>query len=80
MTRQQERRRRFEFALTKMPLWETWTTEDGKVSATYQMVDGHLKLVDVSATRHHVKIVLRRVRRSMARDLAKREFRAERGL
>ncbi len=70
--RQTERRKLFEIAFAQMPAWETWTTEDGKTSATYRMVDGVLKLVDVSATRNHMKTIPRRVRRSMARDLAKR--------
>jgi carbohydrate-binding DOMON domain-containing protein len=78
--RQSERRARFQAAFQKMPLWETWTTEDGKVSGTYKMVDGHLKLVDISATRHHCKVVPRSTRRSMARDLSKRQYRATHNL
>ncbi len=74
MSRQIERQKLFEMAFANMPLWETWTTEDGKVSATYQMVDDGLKLVDMSATRHHVKVIPRRVRRDMARKLAKRQW------
>lgn len=78
ISRQGERFARFQAAFRSMPTFETWTTEDGKPSATYKMVDGHLKLVEFGATRHHVKIIPRRVRRSMARDLAKRQFRADR--
>ena len=80
MSRQTDRREHFQSAFAKMPKFETWTTETGKISATFRMIEGRLKLTDVSATRHHVKIIPRRVRRSMARALAKREFRATREL
>jgi len=72
--RQTERLKLFEMAFANMPLWETRTTEDGKLSATYQMIDGQLKLVEVSATRYHVKMIPRRVRRDMARKLSKRQW------
>ncbi len=74
MNRQSERRKLVEMAFGQMPLHETWTTEDGKPSATYEMVDGHLKLVEFGAKRNHVRTIPRRVRRSMARDLAKRRW------
>lgn len=76
ISRQVDRRELFKAALQQMPYFETWTTEDGKPSATYSMgEDGHLRLTDFGATRHHCKTVTRRVRRSMARDLSKRQYR-----
>ena len=78
--RQTERRERFLSAFRSMPIFETWDTEDGKPSATYKMVDGRLKLIEFGATRHHCKVIPRRVRRSMARNLSRREYRTVRGL
>lgn len=88
--RQEERRSRFEHAFGKMPLWETWTTEipapktytiDEAVSA-YEA--GILAVSDVISDtppkpiiKHHLKLIPRRVRRSMARDLARREYRRD---
>lgn len=78
--RQTERRERFLTAFRSMPVFETWDTEDGKLSATYEMVDGRLALVEIGATRHHCKVIPRRLRRSMARELSRREYRAVRGI
>ncbi len=78
--RQGERWARFQVAFRNMPTFETWDTEDGKPSVTYEVVDGQAKLVELGTTRHHVRLIPRRVRRSMARDLAKRQLRAECGL
>lgn len=89
-SRQIERRARFQFALSKMPLWETWETSDAPDIQPSER-DDLVSMYDLSAVfpsepgeppriRHHCKVIPRRVRRSMARDLAKREFRNEREL
>ncbi len=87
MNRQTERRKFFVDAFSKMPLWETWETKDYDVppktvvTSMYQAgMDAVTTKVEVEPpkVRHHVKLIPRRVRRSMARDLAKRGWQATR--
>jgi hypothetical protein len=88
-SRQVTRRTIFARVLERMPKIETWETEDydvaPKVVATsmYQAgIEAVTKKVEVEPPkiRHHFRFIPRWVRRSMARDLMKREFRAVRGL
>jgi hypothetical protein len=59
--RQVKRRQAFQVALATMPMWETWTDE---------RVDGNGE----TRTVNHCKGIPRSVRRSMARDLARRKL------
>ena len=73
--RQYERRARFQSALNDMPRFETWTTYHDDV--------GHYYLKDdpaITRKKEHAKLVPRKVRRDMARQLSKRQYRAEHGL
>lgn len=60
--RQGERAARFRAALNDMPGFETWTTE-------HVNADGEAK------ERQHVKVIPRRVRRDMARQRSRRDYR-----
>lgn len=89
MNRQQERKSRFEFALTQMPMWETWeeerpprppepeVTETSMYGITAELAP---RVEHVSRIIHHVKLIPRSVRRDMARKRAKREYCAHHGL
>jgi len=88
-SRQVVRRSAFLRVFDRMPTFETWETEDynvpPKVVATnmYQAgLEAVTKKVEVEPpkVRHHFRLIPRWVRRSMARDLMKREFRAAREL
>jgi hypothetical protein len=70
MNRQTERRKLFQFAMAQMPLWETWTTEREVLPEGFTAAEA----VPTIVKRNHVKMIPRRVRRSMARDLAKRRW------
>lgn len=71
-TRQQKRRELFQVAFAGMPLWETWTTAHD--ANTGFLTFDYEPLLE-TFTRHHCKPIPRRVRRSMARDRAHREWR-----
>lgn len=77
LPRQQERRERFEAALGRMPIWETWSTTF-KVDTGLRDMEGERILED--AHRNYAKLIPRRLRRSMARDLSRKEYREARGL
>lgn len=66
MQRQIERRARFQVLIPAMPHWETWT----------EQVERDGEIVERSNCRH----ISRRTRRDMARQRAKREYRAAHGL
>jgi hypothetical protein len=66
-SRQVARRELFQSALTKMPYFETWT-ESHEI-----LVWENPRQVE-TVTRGNFRRVPRRIRRSMARDLAKRQF------
>ncbi len=82
MSRQTERLKLREMAFANMPLWETWTTTDKVKIETPDFLAEYYNLGDVLPSaptdppkiQHHVKTIPRRVRRSMARDLAKRKW------
>ena len=79
--RQGERWARFQVAFQKMPLWETWSEQRNKLTeAEYFNACREAGEVLERETRtvNHCKSIPRRVRRSMARDLAKREYQAAR--
>lgn len=85
--RQAERRARFFAALSDMPRFETWTTEDWSAPAqtvATNMYEAGLvtKKVEVEPPRirRHVKLIPRRVRRDMARKLAQRKYRVDHDL
>lgn len=67
MQRQTERRARFQSLIPTMPYWETWT--EPKVNKDGETVE-----------RGNYRRVSRRVRRDMARQRAKREYRAAHNL
>lgn len=69
--RQQVRRRLFQSAFATMPLWERWETTH-KADTGFRDVDGERVLVDVK--REHAKAISRRLRRDMARQLARRQW------
>lgn len=88
MNRQTERRKLFEFACSQMPHFETWVEEiepSPRIltpdEATLMYEAGMLAVTDVvnyNATEarfvQHARLIPRKVRRSMARDLAKRRW------
>lgn len=67
MQRQAERRARFRSLVPTMPYWETWT-------------EPWVNKRGESVERGNYRRVSRRLRRDMARQRAKREYRAARGL
>lgn len=72
LPRQTERRARFDVAFSQMPRWETWTTQH---KALPEFTED--EAVPLITTRHHAKLIPRRVRRDMARQRSKREYRSE---
>ncbi len=70
MNRQIERRKMVEMAFSQMPLWEAWTTEHEVLPEGFTADEAVPTLVK----RNHARTIPRRVRRSMARDLAKRRW------
>lgn len=91
--RQSERRARFLAALKDMPCFETWTTENhsepSRVVATNNYVSmyeaGLLTVTkEIEAEppriRQHVRLIPRCIRRDMARQLSRRQYRVDRNL
>lgn len=87
--RQGERRARFLAALNDMPRLETWTTggrDELSESDAVSMYEAGVRAVaepmgiESPRVRQHVKLIPRRVRRDMARQLSRRQYRADRGL
>lgn len=75
--RQGERRARFLAALNDMPRLETWTTSH-RVDTGLKNEEGEPVIETVE--RNHTKLIRRRVRRDMARQLSRRQYRADRNL
>lgn len=72
--RQQERRQLFSNALSRMPFWETWTTRRNKLSDAEHFNacrDAGMELERETVERGNFKLIPRRKRRAMARELAK---------
>lgn len=74
--RQADRRHRFQAAFTQMPLWEVWTTTHQAYTGFFDVLN-RPEIIDVK--RNHVKSIPRRLRRTMARARAKREWQAMKG-
>lgn len=91
ISRQEERRLRFQHTFGLMPLWETWETTDGPeivpskrddLVSMYDLKDVYPANLDSEPPkiRHHCKSIPRRVRRDMARKRSLREFRVDHNL
>lgn len=72
-SRQVERADRFQSALARMPDFETWQEE-------HEILVKESPRIIKIGLHDNFRLVLRRVRRKMARDLSKREYRAAHGL
>lgn len=75
--RQIERRLQFQSAFRSMPIFETWDTEHPTGCMSPENLQlmlkrgisvGNIPIGPETITKHHVKVIPRRVRRSMARD------------
>jgi len=85
--RRSERRARFQAAFNDMPRWEKWDEEvvAPATTATINYRDGEFpestaEVVGEPIVRHHAKLILRRIRRDMARKRSLREYRRDHGL
>ncbi len=70
------RRHGFLEALSRMPYFETWDSGEAVLPEGFTEDEA----VPIIIRQHHVKLIPRRVRRDMAKKLAKRGFQAMRGL
>ena len=80
MTRQTERRNLFESALATMPAFEAWSETRPKLTDEeyfYACRKADAVLERETVTVNHCKLIPRRIRRDMARQLSHRQWKGQ---